>query len=423
VKGLELIRELHPNLIILDLAMPGMSGLETLRRIKAWDSQTRVVMVTGHYSIETAVEAIREGAADYICKPISPEKLRNVVEQTRRLVDSRHRAQALEKELAASSTFHGIIGQSPLMQEIFDLIQRIGPHFRTVLILGETGTGKDLIARALHDLSSHHDKRLAICNCAAMVETLAESQLFGHCKGAFTGANEDRVGVFEWAQGGTVFLDEVGELSLPIQSKLLRVVENQEIQRLGSPQLRHVDVLVIAATSRDLEQEVRAGRFRADLWYRLNMLQIRLPPLRERKEDIPLLCRHFIDQAAVQYRKQIKGLSPAALKALMAHTWPGNVRELENVISRACILARGEILDFEDLPILTSTAGKTTAPQFTSLEEAEKATLIQVLRQTPNKVLAARTLGISRATLYRLIEKYGLNAHQAGDIGKLPVDD
>ena len=230
------------------------------------------------------------------------------------------------------------------------------------------------------------------------------------------------VGLFEWAEGGTVFLDEVGELSMPVQSKLLRVLENQEIQRLGSPQLRKVDVLVIAATSRNLEREVKAGRFREDLWYRLNMLQIKLPPLRERKEDIPLLCRHFIDEASAQYQKHIKGLSPTALKELMAYSWPGNVRELENVIGRACILARGEFLELDDLPTVSVQPTKPTAVQFSTLEEAEKATLLHALDQTQNKALAARLLGVSRATLYRLIDKYELNPRGAREGIDKPAD-
>lgn len=412
---LEQWKEPFPDLIVLDLMMPGLNGMEALRQIKRRSSQTRVVMVTGQYSIETAVEAIREGAADYLCKPVSAEKLRELVAQTRQLGSRHKRAEELEKELTEVFSFQGIIGRSPLMQEIFDLIQRIAPHFRIVLVLGETGTGKELVARALHNLSNRKDRHFAVCNCAAMVETLAESQLFGHRKGSFTGATEDRVGIFEWADGGTVFLDEIGELSLAVQSKLLRVLENQEIQKLGSPGGRKVDVLVIAATGRDLTREVEAGRFRADLWYRLNMLQIKLPPLEERREDIPLLCRHFIEQANQQYKKQLQGLTPAAERALRAHSWPGNVRELENVIGRASLFAQGEFIDLDALPELTGRAAETSSTQFTSLEAAEKATLTRVLQQSRNKSLAARTLGVSRATLYRMMGKYGLKSPQEAD--------
>ena len=413
--GLEQVFALSPDLVLLDLAMPGLNGLEVLRRIKRWNSQTRVVMITGQYSIETAVEAIREGAADYVCKPVTPEKLRDLLAQARQASERRRRAEALEKQLAEVFSFHGIIGRSPLMQEVFDMTQRVAPHFRSVLVMGETGTGKELVARALHDLSPRKESRFAVCNCAAMVESLAESQLFGHRKGAFTGANEDRVGLFEWADGGTVFLDEVGELSVPVQSKLLRALENQEIQKVGSPQIRKVDTLVIAATNRNLTEEVKAGRFRADLWYRLSMLQIVLPPLRDRREDIPLLSQHFIQQANQQYIKQVKGLSPAAERDLMKHSWPGNVRELANVIGRACILAREDVIDFDDLRNLSSESPESSDGESGSLEQAEKAAVIRVLSETRNKALAARTLGVSRATLYRLIEKYGLQSPDAPD--------
>ena len=408
--GLEQVLALSPDLVLLDLAMPGLNGLEVLRRIKERKSQTRVVMITGHYSIETAVDAIREGAADYICKPITPEKLRDLVAQAKQAGERRRRAEALEKELAEVFSFHGIIGRSPLMQEVFDMTQRIAPHFRCALVMGETGTGKELVARALHDLSPRQASRFAVCNCAAMVESLAESQLFGHRKGAFTGATEDRVGLFEWADGGTVFLDEVGELTIPVQSKLLRALENQEIQKVGSPQVHKVDTLVIAATSRNLSEEVKAGRFRADLWYRLSMLQIILPPLRNRREDIPLLCQHFIERANQQYAKQITGISPAAERILMEHAWPGNVRELANVIGGACILARQDLIDFDDLRNLSAGSPEYPEAPSGSLEDVEKAAVVRALSETRNKALAARTLGVSRATLYRLIEKYGLQS-------------
>jgi DNA-binding NtrC family response regulator len=418
--GLAQVFALSPDLVLLDLAMPGLNGLEVLRRIKQWNSQTRVVMITGHYSIETAVEAIREGAADYICKPVMPEKLRELVAQARRIAERRQRAEALDKELAEVFSFHGIVGRSPLMQDVFDMIQRIAPHFRSALVMGETGTGKELVARALHDLSPRKDKHFAVCNCAAMVESLAESQLFGHRKGAFTGADEDRAGIFEWADGGTVFLDEVGDLSPQVQSKLLRVLENREIQKVGSPQTRTVDTLVISATSRNLTEEIKNGRFRADLWYRLSMLQTILPPLRDRKEDIPLLCHHFIAEANGQYSKQIKGLSPAAEKVLMRYSWPGNVRELSNVIRRACILARDDMIDFDDLRTLAPEPQEAAGAESGSLEQAEKAAVVRVLNETRNKALAARMLGVSRATLYRLIEKYGLQSldHPDGNGGR-----
>lgn len=409
-KGLELVAELNPDLVLVDLVMPGMDGMEVLRRIRQLNMRTKVVMVTGNYSIETAVEAIREGAADYVCKPISPSKLREIVEQVRSMTSRLARADALEKELTEVLNLEGIVGRSPRMLEVFDLVQRIAPHFRTALILGETGTGKELVARALHNLSPRKKQRFAVCNCAAVVESLMESQLFGHTKGSFTGATEDRVGLFEWADGGTVFLDEVGELSLQMQSKLLRVLENEEVQRVGSPQTRRVDVRVIAATGRDLNQEVQTGKFRSDLWYRLNMIEIRLPPLRERKEDISLLCRHFLERFNRQYGKETEGISRRAMDAFMAYSWSGNVRELENVIGRACLLSRSNFLDLDDFPELRSRSAipGPAAAVPTALEEVEKATLVRVLSEARNKALAARMLGVSRPTLYRLMEKHGL---------------
>ncbi len=408
VRGLELIESLDPALVLLDLNMAGMDGLEVLEHIRARSIQTQVVMITGNYSIETAVEAIRKGATDYVCKPVSIEKLRHLVEQARLAADQFQRAESLEKELIQVFALEGIIGHSPRMLEVFDLLQRIAPHFRTALILGETGTGKELVARALHNLSPRKAQRLAVCNCAAMVESLVESQLFGHRKGAFTGALEDRVGLFEWANGGTVFLDEIGELTSATQSKLLRVLENREVQKLGSPQPQLVDVLVVAATSRDLSQDVKSGKFRPDLWYRLNMVQVELPPLRERREDILLLSRHFLDRFGREFQKEIRGFSRRAQNALQAYTWPGNVRELENVMGRACMLLRGKIIDFSDLPESLRQFPPSGSDSNLTMQDAEKVALLRTLAVTKNRVLAARMLGISRAKLYRLLEKYGV---------------
>jgi DNA-binding NtrC family response regulator len=294
------------------------------------------------------------------------------------------------------------------MLEVFDLVRRVAPHLRTALITGETGTGKELVARALHKLSPRAQNRIAVFNCSALVDTLAESQLFGHRKGAFTGAISDQAGIFEWADGGTLFLDEVGDLSQAAQSKLLRVLENGEVQKLGLPQAIFVNVQVIAATSRDLSVEMKSSRFRPDLWYRLNMVQIQLPPLRERREDILLLARRFLLDFAAQYRKEIHRISRRAESALLAYSWPGNVRELENVIGRACMLTRTKVLDLEDLPEEVRNQSARGGASAATLEEAEKQAVIYALGETKNKTLAARKLGISRARLYRLMEKHGL---------------
>ncbi len=407
-QGLELVREADPDLVLLDLTMPGMDGLEVLRQITARAYRARVVMVTGNYSIETAVKAIQEGAADYVCKPLSLEKLRALINQSRELASREERAEALEKELTEVFSLEGLIGRSPRMLEVFDLVQRVGAHFRAAVVTGETGTGKELVAQALHKLSPRRTQRFAVFNCGAIVETLVESQLFGHRKGAFTGAVQDQPGLFEWADGGTVFLDEIGELSQTAQVKLLRVLENGEVQKLGSPQARQVDVLVIAATSRNLGEEMKSGRFRADLWYRLNMVHIQLPPLRERGDDVLLLARHFLERFNRQYVKEIRRFSRGAANALLAYPWPGNVRELENVIGRACMLARGKFIDRDDLPEEVKSRSETPLRMPTSLEGAEKAAVLKALGETKNKALAARRLGISRARLYRLMARYGV---------------
>jgi DNA-binding NtrC family response regulator len=407
-RGVELAGTLDPDLVLLDLTMPGIDGMEALRRIRLREPEARVVMITGDYSIESAIKAIQEGASDYICKPIRPEKVRQIVQAAREQVDLARRENTLEVQLGDVFSLEGMIGRSPLMLDLFDLVRRVAPHLRTALILGETGTGKELVARALHKLSPRAQKRIAVFNCSALVDTLAESQLFGHRKGAFTGAISDQPGIFEWANGGTVFLDEVGDLSPAAQAKLLRVLENGEVQKLGQPQATTVDVQVIAATSRELNVEMKANRFRPDLWYRLNMLQILLPPLRDRREDILLLARHFLAKFASQYRKDIHKVSRRAESALLAYSWPGNVRELENVIGRACMLTRTRMLDLEDLPEDLKNQSARGSSAAKTMEEAEKQAVIEALGEAKNKALAARKLGISRARLYRLMEKYGL---------------
>ena len=278
-RGLEMLDALDPHLVLLDLTMPGIDGMEVLHLIKNRNALARVVMVTGNYSIETAVKAIQEGAADFVCKPVSAEKLRQLVDETRAVVDLEQRAADLEQQTIEVYNLEGMIGRSPGMLELFDLVRRVAPHLRTALVTGETGTGKELVARALHNHSPRAKQRFAVFNCGALVEGLAESQLFGHRKGSFTGAINDQPGLFEWADGGTVFLDEIGDLALPTQSKLLRVLETGEIQKLGSPQPSRADVQVIAATSRELNADMKAGRFRPDLWYRLSMVHIHLPAL------------------------------------------------------------------------------------------------------------------------------------------------
>jgi len=405
--GLELVCSRRPEIVLLDLMMPKMNGMEVLGLILQKAPETDVVLITGYYSTDSAVEAIRRGACDYLTKPLSVSVLR---ERIGKLIDEaqrRHQATALDSELLRTHQFEGMVGRSPLMLQVFERIRRVAPHFRTVLVTGATGTGKELAATALHRLSPAGRGRLAVCNCSAVVETLFESELFGHVKGAFTGAVQDKAGVFEYANGGTVFLDEIGDLPLETQSKLLRVLENGEIQRVGSPVTRRVDVRVVSATNRNLHELMTKRQFREDLYYRLSMVEIPLPRLAERKEDLPLLERHFIEQFAAQYNKVVRGITPRAQILLARHSWPGNVRELKSVLGSACMMAEGETIDVRDLPEnLRARLGQGTAEDDGSLTlaEIERRYILHVLESVGgNKAHAAKILGIHRATIYRLL--------------------
>ena len=337
-EGLDLIFQKHPQIVLTDLVMPKMSGLELLERIVNFDPAIEVILMTAHYSTESAVEAIRKGASDYLNKPISVpalrERFRTMVEEIQR----RQRAFELQDELRDSAQFERIIGNSAAMWQLFSRIRRIAPHFRTVLITGPTGCGKELVSQALHRLSPGSSGNLVVVNCSAVVETLFESELFGHVKGSFTGATGDKIGLVEHASGGTLFLDEIGDMPLGTQAKLLRTIQNQEVLRVGSLQARKVNVRVIGATHRDLRAMIREGRFREDLYYRLSMVELRVPSLAEHKEDLPLLARHFIDKFSKQFNKPIRGMTQRASIALSRYDWPGNVRELENVIGHACMM-------------------------------------------------------------------------------------
>jgi len=387
--------------------MPGMSGMEVLERILEFDPAIEVVLLTGQYSTESAVEAIQKGAADYLTKPVDVERLHQRVESLISEVRKGQRRVELENELIENSQFAAMVGHSPAMLEVFHRIRRVAPHFRTVLLTGETGTGKELAAQALHRLSPAASGPFVTCNCSTVVETLAESELFGHVKGAFTGAVQDRMGVFEAANGGTVLLDEVGELSPPSQARLLRVLQNQEIQRVGSPATRRVDIRVIAATHRDLASMVKDQRFREDLFYRLSMVQIKLPALAQRKEDLPLLERYFVKRFAQQYDKPVGGIARRAQALLARHSWPGNVRELENVLGSACMMTEGETIDVGDLPeYIRERQSSEAQPEesLATLEQVERIHALRVLESVSgNKVRAAELLGVSRAKLYRIL--------------------
>jgi DNA-binding NtrC family response regulator len=424
--GLDLVYELHPQIVLTDLVMPGMSGMEVLERIMEFDPATDVILMTAHYSTESAVEAIRKGASDYLNKPIPIATLRQRIGQMVGEARRRQRALQLENELLTGCEFEGIVGNSPLMWDMFSKIRRVAPHYRTVLVTGETGTGKDLAARALHRLSPVSQGRYVVLNCSAVVETLFESELFGHVKGAFTGATQDKMGLFEHAHGGTLFLDEIGDMPLATQAKLLRALQNQEIQRVGSLSARKVDVRVIAATHRDLPAAIAERQFREDLYYRLSMVEIRIPKLAERREDLPLLERSFIAKFAGQYGKNVRGLTPRAQILLGRHHWPGNVRELENVIGHACMMVMGDTIDVRDMPEYLWNSSERASSAIAnaeqdgaqpspggvaSLEDQERRLIVQALESAGgNQSRAARLLRIGRDALRYKLKKYNLSA-------------
>lgn len=409
VRGVELVRRDHPPIVLVDLMMPGMSGLEVLDAIVESDPGIDVILMTSHYSTETAVQAIQRGACDYFDKPIAIDRLQARVDGIIAEARQRDRARRLDRELVSEARFEGIIGRSPVMLDIFARIRRIAPHFRTALVTGTSGTGKELVAKALHSRCPAARGPLVISNCAAFAENLIESELFGHVRGAFTGASADKAGLFEHAHNGTLFLDEIGELSLPAQAKLLRAVQQQEVQRVGSPVIRRVNVRIIAATNRDLRKAIEARTFREDLFFRLSMVELQLPALADRREDLPLLIRHFLDSFAQQYGKPVDGLTRRAEALLTRYAWPGNIRELENVLGYACMMADSPRIDFHDLPDSFSAAANDPAGEsfgwpLVSIDEIGRRHAHRVLELTgDDKVRTAEILGVSRATLYRLL--------------------
>jgi DNA-binding NtrC family response regulator len=426
-QGLELVYTQRPHIVLTDLVMPKLSGLEVLERVVEFDPAIDVILMTAHYTTETAVEAIRKGAADYLNKPIPTAVLR---ERVGRMIDTalqRQQIVQMDNDLSQAAQFEGIVGRSPQMWEVFSRVRRVAPHFRAALITGETGTGKELIAHALHKLSPAQG-RFVVLNCSAVVETLFESELFGHVRGAFTGADRDKPGLVEHAGGGTLFLDEIGDMPLTTQAKLLRVLQNQEVQRVGSLNPQKVDLRVVAATNKDLCKAIAAREFREDLYYRLAMVEIHVPRLGERMEDLPLLVQHFVDKFARQYGKPVRGLTQRARIVLARHTWPGNVRELENVIGHACMMAMSELVDVPDLPDSLQrpageSSGKVAPPLFAaatkpgstsestaqSLEEHERHLVAEALAKAGgNQSQAARQLRIGRDALRYKMKKYGL---------------
>lgn len=404
------------DLILMDIRMLKVSGIEALSEIKRYNPAIPVILMTAFSSVETAVEALKKGAYDYLTKPLDFDELRLAMERAMDHSRLREENRILRESLGSHFDRRNIIGRSEAMVRLLEAISQVAPSDATVLITGESGTGKELAAGAIHFNSPRKSGPFVKMNCGAVTETLLESELFGHERGAFTGAHRLKEGKFRQADGGTLFLDEVSEMSLAMQVRLLRVLQEKEFTRVGGEEILRVDVRVIAATNRDLIREVEAGRFREDLFYRIHVVALRVPALRERREDIPLLAQHFLERFAKENQKAVRGFTPRAMDRLLKHPWPGNVRELMNVVERAVVLGRSDYLDEEDLSLVSpkEPAPKpTTEPlEFLSgvpLEEVEKDAILKTLETAQgNKSEAARRLGITRRTLHKRLKKYGL---------------
>ncbi len=412
-RALEMLAVSPFDLIVTDLRLDGMNGIELLRRSKELFPDTEVVVMTAYGTIEGAVDAIKSGAYDYLTKPFQPEELTLVAERALERRGLAKRVKQLEEVVRDKDPFEGVVCASPSMQDVFKMVDQVARLDSTILITGESGTGKEVVTRALHNLSSRNDKPLVVVNCGAIPDNLQESELFGHTKGAFTGAHADKRGLFDEAHGGTAFLDEVGELTPMAQVKMLRFLQDGEVRRVGTTASRNLDVRIVAATNRDLEKSVSEGEFREDLFYRLNVIPIQLPPLRRRPEDIPPLVQHFVKRIASRMgRAQPFAISPRAIEALMKHEWRGNVRELENVIERASALDRDGVIGLDDLPF-TETARKEDRlidrgrKSSLTLAELEKEYILEVLAECErSRKNTAKRLGITTATLWRKLKLY-----------------
>jgi two-component system response regulator HydG len=421
-EALARIVQLSPDVALVDLQMPEVGGLDVLRAIRETQPQCQVILMTGHAAVDSAMEAVKLGAMDYLSKPLDFERLRQLLAQVQEELTNRAALMHAESETAHRLELCGMIGRSAVMQELFGLVRRIAPHARAALVTGETGAGKEGIARAIHLLGPRKQRKYVTVNCSAVVETLFESELFGHMRGAFTGATDNKAGLFESADGGTLVLDEIGELPGGLQAKLLRVLETGEVQRVGAVQPKKVDVRVVAATNRDLRRDAEEGRFRSDLYYRLNLVELHVPPLRERLDEIPYLVAAFVREFAAKFGKPIEGITPAAERALVGAGWPGNVRELRNVLERACMLCEGRALTDVDLrrcaPAVFATPRAAAAPPLpipvdpgsdADRQARERERIGRVLaEERGNKRVAADRLGMSRRTLYRRMHEYKL---------------
>ena len=411
IEGLKFVKSESFHSVLLDLKLPGPDGMEILGHIKEDSPETPVIIITGYASVGSAVEAMKQGAFDYMAKPFSPKELRVTVKKAltsrKMIMENLY----LRKELEARGEFDMVVGNSEAMTAVLDVVQRVSPSESTVLITGESGTGKEILAREIHMHSLRHEGPFVVVDCGALVETLFESELFGHVKGSFTGAYETKHGRFEVANGGTIFLDEISNISLNIQAKLLRVIQEKEVTRVGSSKPITIDIRIVAATHENLAEAVKNGKFREDLFYRLSVVPIHLPPLREREEDIPLLVEHFLHKYNKRSKKNIKGIDPKAIKPLMEYNWPGNIRELENTIERAVVLGRYDQIGLEDLiyhgigsslSLFGPVGGK-----YKSLNEIEKDYIKIVFDNLHrNRSKTAKILGIDRKTLLSKLKRY-----------------
>jgi DNA-binding NtrC family response regulator len=408
ISALSVIKEKKPDIAFIDLVLPGMDGIEVLRKIRETGQGTGCVIMTAYGGISTAITSMKEGAFDYIEKPFCPGKVELLIEKMIEHQTIKKENLLLHQKLDERFNFENIIYKSTKMQRIVELVKAVAKSNATVLITGESGTGKELIARAIHSYSNRCNKPFIAISCAALPENILESELFGHERGSFTGAHARRKGKFEISDGGTLFMDEIGDMSTNIQIHLLRVLEEKEFTRVGGNEIVKVDVRLISATNKDMKHEVSKGNFREDLYYRLNVVNIELPPLRDRKEDIPLLAEHFLTKFAEENKKDIKDLSPDAINDLLKYDWPGNVRELENVIERAVILSEEGSLNTKDL-LLEENGALVGEKSLTSITELEKKHIVNVLEECGgNCTKSARILGISRMTLYNKIRSYGI---------------
>ena len=408
-EALELLERLPVDILLTDLKVPEMGGLELLKRVRAGYPHVAAMVLTQYGTIETAIEATRLGARDHVTKPFHVEELRTKLERLVCAIELDQENRVLREQLRTRPGFGGLIGISPKMQRVYKVIEKVSQHNYPVLILGESGTGKELVARSIHYCGARKNKPFVPVDCSGLVPTLIESELFGYVKGAFTGAQQSRAGLLETANGGTVFLDEIGDLPVDLQAKLLRALQEREIRPVGATERVHIDLRVVAATHRDLESAIRTGGFRQDLYFRLNVVQLKLPPLRERKSDIPLLVNAFLEKFA-DPQKPPRTISEDAMRRLVAYDWPGNVRELENAVERAVALGSGPILHLGDLPSNLQHVSGESLPdtdEVVPLEEMERRAILRALRETGgDKLAAARLLGIGKTTLYRKLKLY-----------------